>query len=114
MEHVRHQFHLPVDIIIRAMTAVECSNRPPYLLVAFNNAIMKHGARLPLHPLVRGALVYFGLSPSQLNPNAYKILVGMHILCRLLFEVDLSVEEVCYLYKPSWKKSEVGYFFLAR
>ena len=40
-------------------------------------------------------------------------MAGMHILWRLWFEVDVSVEEVCYLYKPSSKKSEVGYFFLA-
>ena len=37
----------------------------------------------------------------------------MHILSRQLFEDDLAVEEVCYLYKPSSKKSVVGYFFLA-
>ena len=37
----------------------------------------------------------------------------IHILWRKLFEVDLSVEEVCFLYKPSSKKSEVGYFFLS-
>ena len=37
----------------------------------------------------------------------------MHILWRQLFEVHLSIEEGCYLYKPSSKKSEVGYFFLA-
>ena len=82
-------------------------------MVAFNKAIMKHGARLPLPYLVRGVLAHWGLAPSQLNPNAYKIMAGMHILWRLWFEVDISVEEVCYLYKPSSKKSEVGYFFLA-
>ena len=38
----------------------------------------------------------------------------MHILWRQLFEDDLIVEEVCYLYKPYSKKSEVGYFFLAQ
>ena len=32
---------------------------------------------------------------------------------RLLFGVDLTAEEVCFLYKPSSKKSEAGYFFLA-
>ena len=113
MKHVRNQFHLPADITTRVMTTEERSNRPPYPLVAFNKAIMKNGARLPLHPLVRGVLAHFGLSPSQLNLNAYKIMAMMHILWRQLFEVDLSVEEVCYLYKPSFKKSEVGYFFLA-
>ena len=63
-------------------------------LVVFNKAIMKHEARLPLHPLVRGVLAHLGLLPRQLNPNAYKILARMHILKRMLFEVDLAVEEV--------------------
>ena len=73
---------------------------------------MKRGARLPLHLLVPGVLVHWGLAPSQLNPNAYKIMARMHILWRMWFETDPSVEEVCHLYKPSSKKSEAGYFFL--
>ena len=40
-------------------------------------------------------------------------MAGMHILWRMWFEVDPSVEEACHLYKPSSKKSEAGYFFLA-
>ena len=74
---------------------------------------MKHGAKLPLHPLVRGVLAHYGLSPSQLNPNAYKIMTGMHILWRRAFGVNLTAEEACHIYKPSLKKFEVGYFFLA-
>ena len=58
-------------------------------------------------------MAHFNLSPSQLNPNTYKVLAEMHIIWRQLFEDDLTVKEVCYLYKPSSKKSEVGYFFLA-
>ena len=79
VEHLRKQFYLPADISTRVMTAEERLNRPSYPLVAFK-AIMKHGARLPLRPLVRGVLAHFGLSLSPLNPNAYKIMVGMHIL----------------------------------
>ena len=37
----------------------------------------------------------------------------MHIPWRKLFEDDLTVEELCFLYKPSSKKTEVGYFYLA-
>ena len=90
VEHLRKQFQLPVDISSKAMTAEKRSNRPPYPLVAFNKAIMKHRARLPLHPLVRGVLAYIGLSPTQLNLNAYKIIARMHILWRKTFEVDLT------------------------
>ena len=76
MKHIQEKFHLPKDITTWAMSAEEHSNRSPRLLVAFNKAIMKHGAQLPLHPLVRGILAHSGLSPSQLNPNAYKIMAG--------------------------------------
>ena len=113
VEHIRKQFHLSATITTRAMSAEERSTHPPPSLVAFNKAIMKHGARLPLHHLVRGVLAHWGLAPSQLNPNAYKIMAGMHILWRVWFAEDVTVEEVCYLYKPSSKKSEAGYFFLA-
>ena len=113
VEHIREYFHLPRDITTWAMSSEDSSNHPPRFLVAFNKAIMKHGARPPLHPLVRDVLTHWGLSPSQLNSNAYKIMAGMHILWRLLFGVDLTAEEVCFLYKPSSSKSEVGYFFLA-
>ena len=95
------------------MTVAEYSNRHLHPLVAFNKAIMKHGARLSLYSLVRGVIAHLNLFPSQLNPNAYKILAGMHILWRQLFEEDLTVEEVCHLYKPSSKKSEAGYLFYA-
>ena len=56
VEHIRQQFHLPAAITTRAMSAEERSTRPPPSMVAFNKAIMKHGARLPLHYLVRGVL----------------------------------------------------------
>ena len=108
MEHIQEQFHLPATITTKAMSAEERSTRPLPSMVA-----MKHGERLPLHYLVRGVLANWGLALSQLNPNAYKIMTGMHILWRLWFGVNPSVEEVCHLYKPSSKKSEAGYFFLA-
>ena len=110
MEHIREQFHLPATITTKAMSAEERSTRPPPSMVAFNKAIMKHGVRLLLHYLVRGVLANWGLALSQLNPNTYKIMAGMHILWRLWFGVDPSVEEVCHLYKSSSKKSEAGYF----
>ena len=80
VKHIREQFYFPKDITTWAMLAEERPNRPLRSLVAFNKAIMKHGARLPLHTLVQGVLAHWGLSPSQLNPNAYKIMAGMHVL----------------------------------
>ena len=46
VEHIQEQFHLPGDITTWAMSSKERSNRPSRSLVAFNEAIMKHGAWL--------------------------------------------------------------------
>ena len=86
------------------MTTEERSNRTLYPLVAYYKAIMKHRAKLSSSKV----LAHYGLSPSQ-----YKIMAEMYILWKRMFEVDLTAEKVCYIYKPSSNKREVGYFFLA-
>ncbi|KQJ94586.1 hypothetical protein BRADI_3g11353v3 [Brachypodium distachyon] len=37
--------------------------------------------RLPLHPFVCDALAHFGVAPSQLAPNGWRVLVGFVVLC---------------------------------
>ncbi|KAL6877589.1 hypothetical protein ACP4OV_012804 [Aristida adscensionis] len=39
------------------------------------------GMRLPLHPFVGGALAHFGIAPSQLAPNGWRVLVAFAVLC---------------------------------
>lgn len=39
------------------------------------------GMRLPLHPFVSDALAHFGIAPSQLAPNGWRVLVGFAVLC---------------------------------
>ncbi|KAF0934710.1 hypothetical protein E2562_028307 [Oryza meyeriana var. granulata] len=39
------------------------------------------GMRLPLHPFVSDSLAHFGIAPSQLAPNGWRVLVGFAVLC---------------------------------
>ncbi|KAL5211360.1 hypothetical protein ABZP36_022207 [Zizania latifolia] len=39
------------------------------------------GMRLPMHPFVSDALAHFGIAPSQLAPNGWRVLVGFAVLC---------------------------------
>ncbi|CAL4888107.1 unnamed protein product [Urochloa decumbens] len=39
------------------------------------------GMRLPLHPFVAGALAHYGIAPSQLAPNGWRVLVAFAVLC---------------------------------
>ncbi|RLN07570.1 hypothetical protein C2845_PM11G15810 [Panicum miliaceum] len=38
------------------------------------------GMRLPLHPFVAGALAHYGIAPSQLAPNGWRVLVAFAVL----------------------------------
>ncbi|RLM78971.1 uncharacterized protein C2845_PM12G12670 [Panicum miliaceum] len=37
--------------------------------------------RLPLHPFVAGALAHYGIAPSELAPNGWRVLVAFAVLC---------------------------------
>ncbi|XP_040249932.1 uncharacterized protein [Aegilops tauschii subsp. strangulata] len=39
------------------------------------------GMRLPLHPFFSDALAHFGIAPSQLAPNGWRVLAGFAVLC---------------------------------
>ncbi|TVU32321.1 hypothetical protein EJB05_24046, partial [Eragrostis curvula] len=39
------------------------------------------GMRLPLHPFVSGALAHYGIAPSQLAPNGWRVLSAFAVLC---------------------------------
>ncbi|CAN6278391.1 unnamed protein product [Urochloa humidicola] len=39
------------------------------------------GMRLPLHPFVASALAHYGIAPSQLAPNGWRVLVAFAVLC---------------------------------
>ena len=110
---IRGQFRLANGIILEAMDAGDRSNRPPPDRVAFNKFIMKHGARLPLHPLVRKVLIRYGLAPAQLNPNAYRLMAGLHCLWCIYFGRGISASEFCHLFRPCSKSGDEGHYFLS-
>ncbi|OEL26977.1 Chromatin remodeling protein EBS [Dichanthelium oligosanthes] len=37
--------------------------------------------RLPLHPFVAGALAHYGITPAQLAPNGWRVLVAFAVIC---------------------------------
>ncbi|KAE8797797.1 hypothetical protein D1007_27077 [Hordeum vulgare] len=39
------------------------------------------GMRLPLHPFFSDALAHYGIAPSQLAPNGWRVLAGFAVLC---------------------------------
>ncbi|XXG87329.1 hypothetical protein AAC387_Pa11g2042 [Persea americana] len=61
----------------------------PFWLVA----VVEGGVRFPLHPLLRECLREWGLSPCQLLPNEYKIIMGTVRLNEVL-SINLGVSDI--------------------
>ena len=108
---MRLKYSLPADIKTKLMSVVERSTRPPVNAVAFNSAIMLYGARLPLHPLVRGVLKSLNVSLTQLNPNAYRIMACTCIVWRKMGESTLTSREFLHLYCLRGVPLEKGYYY---
>ncbi len=60
-------------------------------------AIIKGGVRFPLDPLLTNFLDYFNLSPTQINLNIFRIIMGMVELNRRL-GLDLTVHDIIATY----------------
>ena len=46
-------------------------------MICFFEVAFDNGLRFPLHPFIKGVLQHFNVSPSQLAPNSWGILVGL-------------------------------------
>uniref|UniRef100_A0A453QW46 Transposase (putative) gypsy type domain-containing protein n=1 Tax=Aegilops tauschii subsp. strangulata TaxID=200361 RepID=A0A453QW46_AEGTS len=58
-----------------------CSPPPPGCVCVYAHAL-EAGMRVPLHPFFCEALAHFGVAPTQLAPNAWRIMAGFLVLCR--------------------------------
>ncbi|XXG81190.1 hypothetical protein AAC387_Pa09g1886 [Persea americana] len=79
----------------------------PFWLVS----VVEGGIRFPLHPLLRDCLREWGLSPCQLLPNAYKIIMGVVRLNGIL-SINLGVPDIEVAYDLC--KSAEGHTYYLR
>ncbi|KAL2470716.1 hypothetical protein Adt_38852 [Abeliophyllum distichum] len=76
-----HQmYRIPDDIEFVVPGPDDRANDPPLGTVALNQAILAAGLRLPFPRVVRKFLREWGIAPTQLCPNGWRILIGLLVL----------------------------------
>ena len=75
----------------------DTADRPPHGFIAVNRQMCLNGAIPPFNDFLRTLLLRLTISPFQLHPNGYAILMGLCVLFRRTLDRLPSFEEVCYL-----------------
>ncbi|KAL2533434.1 Uncharacterized protein Adt_06785 [Abeliophyllum distichum] len=76
-----HQmYRIPDDVEFVVPGPDDRADDPPLGTVALNQAILAAGLRLPFPRVVRKFLREWGIAPTQLCPNGWRILIGLLVL----------------------------------
>ena len=80
--------------------------------VSFYEGAFQGGQRFPMHQLIREFLGFLSISPAELAPNAWQMMINSIIvwLTSNKGEDSFTQEELLYCYRPSQGK-KVGYWY---
>ncbi|KAL2455725.1 Plus3 domain-containing protein [Abeliophyllum distichum] len=100
-------YRVPDDIEFVIPGPSDRADDPPLGCVALNQAVLAAGLRLPFPRVVRKFLREWGIAPTQLCPNGWRILIGFFILWEQLGFPRPSVKEFnsLYSFKSDGKRS---------
>ena len=75
----------------------DTADRPPLGFIAVNRQMCLNGAITPFNDFLQMLLLRLTISPLQLHPNGYAILMGLCVLFRRTLDRLPSFEDICYL-----------------
>ena len=112
LSRFKDRFQFPERVRVRLPSKGEraCNFFPGE--VCFYESSFSCGLRFPVHPFLMELLDYFGITPGQLMPNSWRIVVScMGIWLAAMDEDMLRIDELVYLYCLKASK-EYGYYEL--
>jgi hypothetical protein len=111
---LRARFQVPDSVALRVPTAEEraCTARPGEVCLYFHS--FEAGLRLPFPQIVREVLNYFSIAPSQLVPNAWRLLIGCAALWAASSNKERPLGLNTFLYLFQLKRTpDLGWWYFS-
>jgi hypothetical protein len=93
----RHIYEIPTDVGLKYVHWSDALVPASGDLLLPVVAIVEGGIRFPMDPLMADFLSYLRLSPSQVNPNVFRIVMGTAVLNRRL-GLELGIHDILRTY----------------
>ncbi|KAL5813996.1 hypothetical protein ACOSQ4_024637 [Xanthoceras sorbifolium] len=94
------EFSIPSSVVVRIPRDGELASGPEPDSMTFHPAFLEVGFRLPLQPFLKRVLREIEIALAQLNPNGWRILVGIWSLWKVLGIIsDPSLREIQHYYR---------------
>ena len=114
LQRNKENFRVSSSIVVWAPHHNRRASRPQAGRIAFNTALLRLGVRLPLHPFIHDILEVLDLSPTQLTPNSYRLMLGSYVAWRIANDHDLTPREFFFLFTVKQSSGAEGYYFLTK
>ena len=98
IEELRKEYLIPDHITLKLLGKDEVASKLGNRETAIYLEIFELGFRLPIQPYFARMLVRVGFSPSQLDPNGWKVLGGMYVVWAKQNRIEPCFKEFTHLY----------------
>jgi hypothetical protein len=105
---LRNNYDIPPTVLLHFQNPVTREIRGGDLV--FYEKMLLAGLRFPLPDIARELVLFLGVSPSQLTPNAWRYLLASFILWRTVLGARMTISEFFNIYRAAYKREGVVEF----
>ncbi|KAL9454039.1 hypothetical protein AB3S75_009609 [Citrus x aurantiifolia] len=111
LNDLRFRYSIPGEIPLKISGKKDTPSRPLRGYITLFVESFKYGLRCPLQPYFARILNGLNLTPSQLNPNGWRVLSGLFILWDRCCQSEPMIDEVKHLYQLKSSPKDAGWYY---